>query len=429
MKFRPALAVAALLACGTASAQLFPTGKVFDLQVGVGGSEYDRSTDSIVRGTASPRVGFSTFQELFDTADSTNDLRSVNPAYTNTSSAVIRMGYRGLPLVLSTPQNSSALTLIVPALEGDRPLKVFNARPTRDENMRDAREFLKTEGGDILNRLQNALARTSPVDPIAGNPSSLQTQMVTSDFDNNFTAFASNVRAEGGGVGATNNLIGVGAEFSSFSVQGVRNEAVTVPISYTTRNDLDPRRQLTIHLPVTVQRVEDAVSASIRVGGSFRYPINDNWALTPAVGYGITGSADLGSVGSIAGVSLTSQYTFRFQGLDFSLGNAIGHYQSTKLSAEGYSFDPKVRNTVFRNGVLLSMPASLMGRRGAYELSYINTIYNGTELYSNKYNEIGVTVGTNRSANVARSYLRAGLSLFKGEKDIKGGKFNIGYWF
>ena len=88
-----------------------------------------------------------------------------------------------------------------------------------------------------------------------------------------------------------------------------------------------------------------------------------------------------------------------------------------------------MRNTVFRNGVLVSVPTIFMDQRMAYEISYINTIYNGTELYSNRYNEIGLTLGTNRSASSSRSFLRAGLTLFRGEKDVKGGRLNIGYWF
>lgn len=78
---------------------------------------------------------------------------------------------------------------------------------------------------------------------------------------------------------------------------------------------------------------------------------------------------------------------------------------------------------------MASFPATLMGQSVAYEVSYIHTLYSGTQLYSNQYHEIGFTVGTNKSGGVASSYLRAGVTLLQGENDVKGVRFNIGYWF
>jgi hypothetical protein len=251
--------------------------------------------------------------------------------------------------------------------------------------------------------------------------------MVNDDFERSFVSFASNVGEAP--AGPQPNLVGIGAEFNSFTSGGVRTNAVTVPLSYVMRADADPRRQLTFYAPITVTQVDRATSASVRLGTSYRYPITDRWALTPGIGYGVTGSVDLGSAAAMLAASLTSHYALKFSGFDVAIGNAVGLYQSHKFSAGGYSFDPKVRNTVFRNGVVLSIPATVMGQRMAYEVSYINTIYNGTELYSNRYNEIGLTLGTNRSASSSRSFLRAGLSLYKGEKDVEGVRLNIGYWF
>jgi hypothetical protein len=53
---------------------------------------------------------------------------------------------------------------------------------------------------------------------------------------------------------------------------------------------------------------------------------------------------------------------------------------------------------VFRNGVLVSMPTTLLGPKQALEFSYILTNYTGSQLYSNQYQEIGITLGTNKGA-------------------------------
>lgn len=406
----------------SAMAGPFLSDKAFDLTVATGGS-YNPATDTITGAASS--ASFSTVTELFDKTQN-GGLSAVDAAYTNTSPAVIRFGYRGLPLVLTTT-NTTAITLDIPGLNVK---EVFNLKGTRDANLDDVEAYLKNSGGDILNRLQQLLAKTSPIDPVAGNPSSMQSRMVSDDFDRNFTNFASNVKsAESTGSEPTNNLIGIGLGFGSFTQAGLTSNVTTLPLSYTFRRDMDPRRQLTIYAPITVTEVSGAKSYGINLGASYRVPMNDEWALVPAAGYGIAGSVDLGSASAMMAVSLTSQYTLRMQGYDLAFGNMVGVYQSSKFTVSDYSFDPKISNTVFRNGVMASVPTTVMGKKMALEFSFVNTLYTGTDLYSNQYNEIGVTLGTNKGANTARSYFRAGLTYLQGQNDVHGIRLNLGYWF
>ncbi len=99
------------------------------------------------------------------------------------------------------------------------------------------------------------------------------------------------------------------------------------------------------------------------------------------------------------------------------------------VSAGDYSIDPKINNTVFRNGVLASFPTLVSGRKMAFEVSFILTNYTGSALYSNRYQEVGVALGTNKGANSARSYFRAGATYLTGENGITGARLNLGYWF
>ncbi len=419
-----AAALALVLSHLPALAGPFATDKAFDLTVNVGGT-YNGANDTMTGGATSAPVGFATVDGTFSQTSGGN-LSAINAAYNNNSAAVIRVGYRGLPLVLQTAANSSAVTLIIPSL-GET--VTFSAQATRDANVEDIKNYIKKTGGDILNRLQLALVKFSPVDPIAGNPGSLQARMVGDDFDRNFTQMASNIKGGGAGSDSVNNLIGVGMSVGSFTQGGLTNSVVTLPLSYTIRPDANPGRQITLYAPITVSDVGGAKSYGVNLGASYRLPLTDAWAVTPGLGYGISGSVDLGSAAAMLAASLTSQYTLRMGGFDLAIGNMVGIYQSSKLTTPDYSFDPKIRNTVLRNGVMASFPTQMMGRSLALEVSFVNTIYSGTDLYSNVYNEIGVTLGTNKSANVERSYLRAGLTYLAGQNDIRGLRMNIGYWF
>jgi hypothetical protein len=410
----------------SAMAASFLTDKPFDLTVNVNGT-YIPASDLISGGIQTPSLGFATVDDLFQKSTG-NGLTQVNSSYTNTSASVIRFGYRGLPMALTTTAGSPIIVLSIPDL--NESISFNSALRTRDANVEDVKTYLKNSGGDILNRLQQLLAKKSPIDPVAGNPSSMQSRMVADDFDRSFSQFASNIRsaAEAGGE-PTNNLIGIGLGFGSFTQGGLTSNVTTLPLSYTFRRDMDPRRQLTIYAPITVTEVAGAKSYGINLGASYRVPMNDEWALMPAVGYGIAGSVDLGSASAMMAASLTSQYTLRMKGYDLAFGNMVGIYQSSKFTAGDYSFDPKISNTVFRNGVMASIPTTVMGKKMALEFSFLNTIYTGTELYSNQYNEIGVTLGTNKGASSARTYIRAGLTYLQGQNDVHGIRMNVGYWF
>jgi hypothetical protein len=174
------------------------------------------------------------------------------------------------------------------------------------------KDFIKKDGGATLNAIMKKLAEVSPVDPIAGNPNSLQSQMVVTDFDRNFTSrLASSPRRPPCGFG----LVGLGLRFGSYDIDGRQSDSITLLLSYTSRSDLDPRRQLTISAPSPTP-VEGGKVYSFNPGVSYRIPMNDNWALTPAVGYGLTGSVELASLGQMVSGSLTSSYVINRDGYE-----------------------------------------------------------------------------------------------------------------
>jgi hypothetical protein len=349
-------------------------------------------------------------------------LTSINPAYTGVEAAQVDINYIGLPITTTYPTpGSPLLTLNIPSLGISKDF----VGATRDESQNLLKEYFKQNGDNILGRIGKELAKVSPVYPIAGNPNSLMTQLVMQDFNSGFMGFAGNNKP---GEGASSNLIGIGLGYGSFRQDGITSNSYTLPLSYTFRNDLDPRRQISLRLPITMTDADGSKSYYVGLGGSYRFPVSDNWALMPAVNYALAGSADLGTYAGIASASLTSSYFISFETSDLAIGNMVGYYTTTKAKSGDYSYDPGSTNTVTRNGVLFSHPVTVSGSTMSLEYSLIDTLFFGDDLFVNHFDEIGISLGTNKRATSARSYFRSGASYLYSSKS-KGFNLTLGYWF
>lgn len=374
--------------------------------------------------TETQSYSFKTAEEALDAVKTENLGTKFSNYVTGLEAANLTLGFRGLPMTASYQNGATALRFTVPSLGIDKTFAGDGL--SRDSSQQEFSDFMKKNGGDILNRIMKKLAEESPADPIAGNPNSLMGQMVASDFNTGFSNFATNIAA--GPNEKVNNLIGIGASFTSLRQNGTSNNTFTLPLSYTIRSDIDPRRQLIFNLPIRYTEVEGAKAYSTGLGASYRLPMNDAWTLTPSLSYGLAGSKDLGAVGHAMGASLASTYIFTKPTYDIAIGNMIGHYRTLKLTAGDYSYDPGIANTVFRNGVMYSRPVTVFGKKMSIEYSLIDTRYTGTKLYNQGYDEVGITLGTNKRATSARSFFRAGANyLFS--PNSKGFTLNMGYWF
>lgn len=373
-----------------------------------------------VNGTETRSFGFSRAEDVLNFPSS---LSSRFTTYTTgTEAATMGIDFRGLGMTAEYGAGLTHLEFTVPSLG----IHEFFPGATRDESQQQFSDFMKKNGGDILSRIMKQLAAVSPHDPIAGNPNSMMSQMVASDFATAFNGIGSNIGSRQSG--DSDNLIGVGARFSSLRQNGIDNRSLTIPFSYTVRADIDPRRQLIINAPVTLTEVGGAQAYNIGLGAAYRLPLNDNWTITPAVNYGAAGSKDLGAFGQAVSASVSSTYVFEGKGYDVVVGNMVGYYTTLKLSAGGYSYNPEIANVVFRNGVMYSQPVTVFGKRMSIEYSLIDTRFTGTKLYNEGYDEIGVTLGTNKNASSARSFMRAGANVLFGPR-TKGFSLNFGYWF
>jgi hypothetical protein len=406
------LALLAMSGSATAACSL-PTG-LFSLGVEVNG--------------ACQAVSAQTAENLFDKLTGV-DLKAINTAYTNTAAATLAIGFNSLPITLTAAGNSTTVTLSIPAIG----VNYTQTKATRDDSLSAIVDDIKKNNPNLLSDIMKYQAANSPASPITG-AGGLIPSAVSSDFNSNFTDSATNIAAPASVASqatsnkSTSNLMGIALQYSSLTVGDSKSKVTTLPLSYTYRNDIDPRRQLTISLPITYIDTDGAKSGIIGLGMSYRFPMNDNWTLTPAFKISGVGSLDMATVAGLTTYSLTSTYIWALKDFDVAMGNMLSHSSTMKLQAGDYGVDPGISSTAFRNGVMLSQPVEMGGKRLSVEYSLIDTRYSGTKTFMTDSQEIGITIGTNKNAFSSRSFLRGGLS-YMTAKNSHGITFNLGYWF
>lgn len=390
-----------------------------------------------VNNTCGVAVAETTAEKFINRLGST-ELSALNASYTLNSAAIASGRFNGIEMVMTFSANSPAVRFQVPSLGYD---KSFTAS-SRDASIDLLEQDLQK--GDILGQIMKAQAQSSPSSPITG-VGGLIPNVVTSEFNQNFTEVATNVAAPPAqaqaaaqtaaqGAGRASNLIGAALQYGSFNstdATGFKNkvEVITLPLSYTFRNNIDPRRQLGLSIPITQVDVNGAKVYSAGLGMSYRFPVNDQWTLVPSGRISGVGSIDLATVSGVYTVGLTSVYIWDLGNFSVSMGNMVSYNSTLRLQAGDYAFDPKINNTSLRNGLLLSQPVTWGGRRLSVEYSVVDNRYvAGVKPFVKEFQELGLTIGTNKNAFSARSFLRGGVTYTHG-KGTNGVSANIGYWF
>jgi hypothetical protein len=382
--------------------------------------------DSLFRlsACANNQVAFitgSTVEEIinqFDTAALKQHFPTYNDAVDATS---FYLDFRGVPMYLSSAQNSSSVRFVIDKLHID---KTF-AGATRDDSMNGLEDYIKKEGDKILAELM----RVSAVEPVAGNPSSMEAQMVDA-------AFADAV-LDNSSVNTATSQLGIGMRFGRYSLSNKDLSLFSLPLAYTKK--LTSGDTLMLRLPISYSIVDNAKSYRVALGMSYKRVINERWALTPGFDYGVVGSPDLGSVGQIISGSLTSDLSLYSDAkVRVGMGNMVGYYQTLPFSFDDYNLGAEVTNVMFRNGLLVSVPlqAKVLGQSTSVDIYLVDTRFTGDELYTDNYQEFGVVFGprkqfhqlsTNASSQifgVGFKYLYAG-----GDNDINGFEVAFNYRF
>ena len=419
-----------------------------------------------VGGSTPPPAGFSSVAESVDYLDP-DALRQMFPGI-DTDRVLASLDFRGIDIGLlffdstdtGTNEGPGKLGFSVPDIGFSRefgrtcdPRFPDDCRLARKEALRELRDFLESNPM-FLKRLLTALARFSPIDPLAGNPASLFSRRMRGDFTHGFTNKVSQIWgcgtsafnftndtpiqvAAAGGAGdifaeaqaraaelQAQNEFGIGLTASTTTAKSTGGDYVTtgfdLPISYTAKFDSDPRKKFHVDFPLSYTDTDGAVSYSVGLGFAYTHPLSDVWSLTPAIGVGATGSDDLGSAGGVSSYSLTSAYTWRLGGFALSMGNGVGLYDALALKIGDVEAEADISNTVFTNGFLLTGPNSLIAKNLIIEYSLVDTRITGDEVYTDGYDEIGVALGhINTTMGVIDSYTKVGVSYLIAQGDFE----------
>jgi len=332
--------------------------------------------------------GFDVGQDLFNQFKS----RVLDQSFSNYSDTRSTMAavssFRGLPFNTAFPElGSTKLTFDVPRLGIH---ETFQGA-TRTKSATALENYLRKNVDGSLTKITKELIATSPTEPLAGNPSSLQGQMVASDFKLGSAA------ASPGASSTRQSPFAVGVGGGTYRQGGFDISVINVPVSKAFGVDSnDPRKQLLVNGQFNYVTIGEASSYQGGLGVGYRHPLSDNWYLTPSVSYGVIGSSDLVSLGQILSSSLTSDYQFNVNEYTYSVVNMFGFYKTLPLNVSDINSDPDISSYVLKNGFFVSkvLPFEVFDHKLKLKGFFTDTEFFGSKVFARQYNEIGFQIDT-----------------------------------
>lgn len=341
--------------------------------------------------------------DLFDSDNLENLLPGFDPDTDRFSASV---DLRGLPSRITWDPGTTTLRF---SLLGET---VTLVATSLDDAIDELEDWFKGEselGSLEVTDLLQGLVAFSPVDPVAGNPNSLQSRMFQSDFEfgmqGPFTSGSDRLKR-------APNQFGVGLDYGYAKANSFSVHALDLPLAYRF-NFRNPQWSLLFSLPVTATFTQEqwSVMASAAVGAQYR-PF-DWWALTPMVRFGGVGSIDVGALALLYSVTLTNHMRFEWRGIEFAMGNMGGFSKSVDgITFGDYELSYDLTNPILTNGATISggFPVELFDRSLRWRLFGWNTQVFGDDVYAKSQTEVGLALAL-AGAVAGEHYDFASLSL------------------
>jgi hypothetical protein len=359
---------------------------------------------------------------------------SSNISYNESNALSANLDFRGLPVTLTFAKDSTSVIFAVPSLNI---VETFDGT-NRDDSLDLLSDWFKVNGKETVEKIMEKLAEVSPVDPVAGNPNSLMSISVESDFNDGFMTVARKQVSTTRSSKTSSNRMIFAPTFKSLDIDGRQSKSYSLPLAYSFVSEENPLESINLSLPLSYINVEGASSFQVGLGVSYSKPIQPKWVLTPAIKYNMVGSQDLGSFAQMGSFSLSSSYTIPLENSHaLSIGNMVGYYSTVKLYDGDYAYNPGISNTVFRNALMYSLPTEELLKNSSLDVYVIDTQYTGSKLYLTSYDELGFSFGyrkfnvnvlSDKSEYAYERELKMGLSYLTSSK-AKGLKVNFGFVF
>jgi hypothetical protein len=361
--------------------------------------------------------------ELFDVENLAKLLPGFDPSI---HALTATLDVRGLPSEIAWNPLTTTLTLRVLGEE------VNIEGSSIDDALDELEDWF--QGEDALGSLEvtdllQGLVAYSPVDPVAGNPNSLQSRMFQTDFDfgtqGPFTSGSERLDE-------APDQWGVGLDYGYAEANRFDVHAVDLPLAYRL-NFRNPQWSLLFSLPLTATFTEEQWSVMGSAAMGFQYRPFDWWALTPMVRIGGVGSVDVGALALLYSVTLTNHMRFEWRGIEFAMGNLGGFTQSIDgIEFGDYELSYDLTNPILTNGGTISgnIPAELLSRALRWRLYGWNTQIFGDDVYAKSQTEVGFSLAL-QGAVAEESYDFASMSLgyVFGNNDYDGLSFRMRFRF
>ena len=335
-----------------------------------------------------PGVGTATkqFTSVMDIFDSYNDgrLDSILANYNKNNAATGTLNFRGITMIFDYTAGK-ILNFRVASLGIDQS---FGDGSSQEQAFKAFKEYLKANRNNLLTRILKESVSNTPYDSIAGNPSSLMSQMTDMAFSNptlNATEHAVMSSQSGGFV----LLSPSGGQHKIKGADGVERTATTInlPLGYTFK--FQNNWALGIDLPLSYIDMDGSKTYAAQLGVSLQIPLyEDKWLLTVSGRAGATASEDSLSGGLLYMASATSRFT-QSLGEDTALTmvNMFGMIKDYTLDVKGYDIEYGLKNNAFKNGLELRQKLS---EKTALTVFGYDTRYTGSDLYVDAYDEVGI---------------------------------------
>jgi hypothetical protein len=380
-----------------------------------------------IQNGGAPVTGTESFSDIRAAFDffKTANLQSSFASYNNNSGVSATISYLGTTVTLSLPQNGTPVTFSIPGAG----LNQTFTGATRNDSISQLVTFLTGNGGTELNIIQHYLASSSPISPLAGNPNSLESSLSGSSFSSS----GFNTGANGSPNSSEGARFSIGVSAGQFSSGGFTGQSYTVPISYAYRFSKSGW-ELQLNIPLTYEKISSGSSYAVQAGLGLQIPVltGTDWYITPIVSAGAAASINFGAAGATYSYALGSRYTYHATPrLALTLGDLIGYVDSIGVKIDNYNINPKIGDTVTKNGALAEYetPWSIGGKPMSVRAGGAYTEYFGTKLFMNGYSDVFADFGTLTSVD-ARFYqrLRIGVRGTFG-RDYSSVGVGLGYTF
>ncbi len=355
-----------------------------------------------------------------------SSIQKLIPIYTPTSAVSFLLNLRGITADASFAANSTTLVFTIPQLD----ITQTFTGVTRDDSVTLFKDYITSTVQQQNKHFLQAHARLTPIDPIAGNPNSLQAQMAQSDFMmGRLTPFSG--CSDCWEAQPVTHLFQGDFNFSRVFAGGFDSAAYSLPHRYS----YSPKGTwaLVVDVPLSIIYVGGAYAITGSAGLGFRFPITHSWSLTPTLRFGSGGSVDLNCGGNFIAPGLTSAFNWRLSPyLVLSLMDSVGYYSSTNFWLGGINLNYRLHNTVFKNGLFLTTCKGfcLCGRELNGSVWAIDSYFAGNKLFIRHYGEVGISLLTTRLLPwLEYDCLSLGAAYQFGNHRFHGYTLNLAYQF